>query len=394
MKNLKNKKLKKNRKKSFKKMLHKSIRTVLLNHLGWHKSIVNFVATVVCALLSATGIWHKKIAQASEGDAQVCSTVRRLQRFFSSFVINYHCVSVMLYRLLGMKGKVTIILDRTNWDYGESHINIFVAAALFQQAGIHQSFALPLVWEVFDKKGNSNTLERKQLMTRLFNVVGKENIDVVLADREFIGDEWIQFLHANNIPFIIRVKKIMFVEYMGKRVNILGLVVLVKYKQKLKFNVKISGIDVQLVATRSVDGELVVVIASCCITYDPLDQYKLRFMIELFFKSTKTKGFNLEETHMTDPARIKSLFFFIALASICAVQAGVIRHQFKKIPIKNHGRPTYSLFTYGLDFLRELFRGVILNFLFTKTSVYLFETPVQEYFLPPLKKHNLTLTLA
>jgi len=263
----------------------------------------------------------------------------------------------MIHQLLGIKGKLTIILDRTNWDYGESHINIFVAAVLYQQAGMHQNFAVPLAWEVFDKKGNSNTIERRRLMRQLFKVVGKKNIEVVLADREFIGDEWLNFLHENEIPFIVRIKKMMFVEYLGKRINALGLFALVKYKEKLLFNVKLNNVPVQLAGTRSVDGALVIVAASMNVAGDPLDQYRLRWMIELFFKSAKTKGFNIEETHMTKPVRIKSMFALVALASACAVLAGAVRHHLKKIPVKNHGRPEFSLFTYGLDFIQELFRG-------------------------------------
>lgn len=346
------------KKTNFKKKLRKNIQNILLKHLCWPKSIAKFTACMVCALLSVTGVWHKKIAQTIDGDSLVESTERRIQRFFCNFVIYYHGFSVMLYQLLEIKGRVTVILDRTNWDYGKSHINIFVAAALYQRIGIHQSFAVPLVWEVFDKKGGTNTIERKHLMHRLFRVLGKENIEVVLADREFIGDKWLNFLYAHGIPFIVRIKKMMFVEYQGKHVNALALVALVKYKEKLKFNVALNGIPVQLSATRSIDGELVIVVASMNITYDPLDQYLLRWMIELFFKSIKTKGFNIEETHMTEPSRIKKLFAVAAFASICAVVAGAIRYQFKKISIKNHGRPEFSLFTYGLDFLRAIFRGV------------------------------------
>ena len=353
---VKKKQLKK--KLNFKKKLRLNIRTVLVKHLCWPKSISNFIAHVVCALLSISGVWHKKIAQAADGDALVESTERRIQRFFCDFVINYHCFSVMLYQLMGVKNKLTIILDRTNWDYGKSHINIFVAAALYQQAGMHQTFALPLVWEVFDKKGNSNTAERKQLMTRLFKIVGKENIEVVLADREFIGDEWTSFLHENKIPFIVRIKKNMLVEYQGNRVSVMLLFASVKHNQRMRFNVTLNGIPVHLAGTRSIDGELVIVAASMDVSGDPLDRYRLRWMIELFFKSAKTKGFNIEETHMTDPVRIKRLFALVALASACAVAAGVVRHHFKKIPIKNHGRPEFSIFTYGLDFIRELFRGV------------------------------------
>jgi hypothetical protein len=241
--------------------------------------------------------------------------------------------------------------------FGKSNINIFVAATLYQKSYLQQAFAVPLVWEVFSKKGNTNTSERKHLMNRLFDVVGKKNIKEILADREFIGNEWLNFLHDNEVPFVVRIKKTANVEYNGKLIAVLELVGTVKRDEKRYFEVKLHGIPVKLAATRSIDGQLVIVVASQNIVGDPLGEYRLRYLIELFFKSAKSKGFNLEDTHMTDPMRIKVLFAFIALATICAVRVGVIRHRFKKIPVKNHGRPEFSLFTYGLDCIKALFRG-------------------------------------
>jgi hypothetical protein len=352
----------------------------LVENFGWNKSIATIAVNLVCGLISIGGVWHKKLAQTMDSKNQVESDIRKIQRFFCKACINYHFFSLTLYQMLGIKGKMTIILDRTNWDYGKSHINIFVAAILCRYPGLSQSFAVPLVWEVFNKKGNSHTQERKHLMQKLFDVVGKDNIEVVLADREFIGQEWIKFLHDNDIPFIIRFRQNMYVECNGKKIQTLNLCSSVSYGKSLRFNVIIDSIPVQLCATKSIEGELVVVIASMNITEDPLNQYRLRWLIELFFKSIKSKGFNLEETHMTDPERIKTLFALIALATLLTVQAGIVRHHFKRIPIKNHGRPTFSLFTYGLDFLRALFRGTFPDSYMPKIPL-IFSPPKKNYFI-------------
>ncbi len=358
MKNAKKKKInQRTKKKSFKKQFRKNIQRALVEHLGWKKSSAEFASRLVCSLILVTMVWHKKLALGCDSKAQKRSVTRRIQRFFADTVINYDLFSAMLYKLLGLKGKLTIVLDRTNWDFGESHINIFVAGVLVKTQNMTQGFVVPLAWVVFNKKGNSNTEERKDLMEKIVRVVGEGNIETILADREFIGDEWIAFLHKHKIPFIIRLRKNLYVEYEGKLVHASDLIGKAQYGEKGLFDVKIKGISVKLAATRSIDGELVILIASLDVPGDPLDRYRLRWLIELFFRSIKTRGFNLEGTHMTKPARIKSLFALIALASVCTVHAGIMRHSFKKIPIKNHGRPTYSLFTYGLDFLQSLFSG-------------------------------------
>ena len=384
---------KKNNQKNSKKKFLKGLKRTLTKNFGWKKSMASIVATLVCGLISVGGVWHKKLAQSMNSENQVESDIRKIQRFFCKAYINYHFFSLMLFQMMDFRRKVTIILDRTNWDYGKSHINIFVAAAIYKYPGLSQSFAVPLVWEVFNKKGNSHTQERKLLMQKLLDIVGKNNIEMILADREFIGNEWMQFLDENKIPYIIRIKQNMYVEYKGKRIQVLTLCSTVSYRRKLKFNVVIDGLEVQLCATRSIEGELVIVAASMDIADDPLDQYRLRWLIELFFKSIKSKGFNLEETHMTDPERIKTLFSLIALTTLLTVQAGIVRHHFKKIPIKNHGRPTFSLFTYGLDFLRALFRGTIPHF---STEFYplLFSPPNENFlFLPEKEKSVYSLDM-
>ena len=182
----------------------------------------------------------------------------------------------------------------------------------------------------------------------------------------------------------------MYVMHDGKRVNASSLFTEVKYNEKLLYSVTLNDIQVQLAGTRSIEGELVVVIASMEVPGDLLSTYRLRWLIELFFKSIKSQGFNIEDTHMTDPARIKLLFALISYATVLVVQAGMIRNHVKKIKIKNHGRPTFSLFTYGLDLWRTLFRGTVpsyfrkfLDFLLPPSKTYsaLLQAEVENYAL-------------
>lgn len=58
---------------------------------------------------------------------------------------------------------------------------------------------------------------------------------------------------------------------------------------------------------------------------------------------------------MTNTDRIGKLFGLLAIACLLTVKTGSMRALFKKIPIKNHGRAEFSVFTYGLDFLKGIF---------------------------------------
>jgi hypothetical protein len=200
-------------------------------------------------------------------------------------------------------------------------------------------------------------VERKQIMRKVIALIGVGNIEAILADREFIGHEWFKFLYEWGLPFIIRIKDNAHVVYdCGGKTQVRTIMRNVWARRRKESLVTIRGIPIiKLVGTRSVDGALVVVAASRSISGDVLTRYNTRWLIELCFKSIKSKGFNLEETHMTDPERISKLFTISAIACLLVVKAGKIRALFKKIPVKNHGRPLYSVFTYGLDLLRIVF---------------------------------------
>jgi hypothetical protein len=357
----KNKKVsqKKQSKSKFKTKLRKAIQKNLMVKAGFNARPANIAASLIVGLVSiVSGVLQKYLAPSLNDHNQNDSNVRAIQRFLSSTYLDYRLYSQMLFSMLQINEKVTIVIDRTNWDFGKKHINIFAAGILVKSHSSNQYFAVPIVWEVFEKKGITNTEERKQLMNKIIALIGVENIAMILADREFIGEAWIQYLYRNAIPFIIRTRNNMYVEHDGEKVKTSDLFAELKYQEKRMYQVQIDGIPVTLAGAKSVDGELVIAMASR-IEGDPLSAYRLRWLIELFFKSIKSGSFNLEQTHMTDPARIKMLFALIAYATILAVQAGKARDQHKKIKTKNHGRPAVSLFTYGLSLLRSLIHGVI-----------------------------------
>lgn len=346
-------------KNNFRQALQKNIQAHLMKTLGVASTLADRASSVIMGLFSSAGVWQKKIAHSIISENQVASEVRAIQRFFSTAEFDYHVYGAMLHSMIRTGKKSIVALDRTNWKFGEKNINLFVAAVLCNAFGKKQSFAVPIVWEMLQKAGTSNTQERKIIMQKVLDIVGRDNIEVVLEDREFIGEEWIAFLLDELVPFIIRIRNSMYVEYKGHRVKVSTLCKGLKKGEKRYWLVTLNGRDVQLAATISKDGELVVVIASPGVEGNLLSKYRLRWLIELFFKSIKSRGFNIEETHMTDPSKIKVLFAMLAYATALSVQAGVVRDYLDPILLKNHGRPTYSLFTYGFDFIRELIRGVI-----------------------------------
>ena len=82
------------------------------------------------------------------------------------------------------------------------------------------------------------------------------------------------------------------------------------------------------------------------------------------FGNLKTKGFNLEATHLADPAKLATLMGLLAIAVALSIKAGAAAQRLAPVPVKNHGRKAMSLFAYGLSTLRKIFTRASQNQVF------------------------------
>ena len=113
------------------------------------------------------------------------------------------------------------------------------------------------------------------------------------------------------------------------------------------------GPPVKLSATRLASKDLLVVATNT----DPktaLAHYRRRWEIETLFAAIKTRGLNLEETHLTHPDRVAKLIAVLAIAFSFAHAMGEWRAKHRPIIIKKHRRRAQSIFRFGFDLLRQI----------------------------------------
>lgn len=92
-------------------------------------------------------------------------------------------------------------LDRTDWRFGQTTFNILTLGI------VHQGVAFPVLWWMLDKKGNSNTSERIELMEEINTLLRERKIAYLTAEREFLGHDWFGYLLKQPmIPFRIRIR--------------------------------------------------------------------------------------------------------------------------------------------------------------------------------------------
>lgn len=114
--------------------------------------------------------------------------------------------------------------------------------------------------------------------------------------------------------------------------------------------------SVFLAGSRSERGELMIV-ATNQAPNSAIAIYLPRWEIEMLFQSLKGRGFQFEQTHMTEPDRLETMMALLALTFCWAHKVGEWRAVQKAIPMNHYResrRPQYSYFRYGLDLLQEL----------------------------------------
>jgi DDE family transposase len=322
----------------------------LRDNVAWNKARINFLAKFIIALIEVRSVNLAEIAQVFMGRAKRESHYKRAQRFLRFFELPYAQVARFVVRLLGVSAPWVITLDRTDWYLGETPLNVMVIGIAYR------GVAFPLLWTILEKKGCSDTAERIRLVREFGRVFGYSAISYLCADREFIGKDWFSWLRSVGVDFRIRVRENTRVQNgRGQMVDIHRLFRAQRVGEPLVIARAraIWGLPLFISGVRLASGEYVIVVAPRQAAA-ALADYARRWEIETLFSCLKSRGFRLEETHVTEPERLKKLLALVALAFCWAHVTGEWLVQREPLKIKKHGRLAKSIFRHGFDHLRRI----------------------------------------
>lgn len=332
----------------------------LAPHFEMGKSRLFTLAVLLTGLVNGRTVNLSHIAIQFPGEASHSSNYRRLQRFFQHVQLDQAQVARIVVRMLNLSRPKVLALDRTNWKIGSRDVNILVLAIVTRR------FRVPLLWTLLDHQGNSNTEQRIALMKRYLALFDAASIEMLLADREFIGARWMDFLNKNNIPFAIRVKSDMrfvleptadngtgtwsFKSLLrAKR----GRTVVHQWSGWLSEGEQHPDLCLTVAAKQLRSREWLIVITNSANAKQALNLYRRRWGIECLFADAKTRGLNMEDTRITNPLKISTMLAIITLAITWAYRCATRKMARKAIKRKSHGRRMKSWFRIGLDTLRS-----------------------------------------
>jgi hypothetical protein len=331
--------------------------TKLINILEQHYkeenlSRLKFISAFVITLLNKSSVNLVEIAQGLNPNATQESNYHRIQDFFRDCEFDYRLLALFLVAFLPVK-KFKLCLDRTNWKYGEKNLNILVLAVAYK------GVAIPVLWGNFEKRGNSNAEEIIDLIEEFVAIFGKERIGYILADREFIGEQWIKYLLKEKIGFYIRIRENLYIEEYGIKVKVNWFFPF-KNKTYTIPDIKIMNCRVHVAGCQLANGEYLIVITNLD-RFNATQIYRERWKIESLFSCIKTRGLPMESTHMTETEKKKKLMALVSIGFVWSYVTGLWQDDLNPIKKKKHGRKAKSIFRNGLDYIRGILDNITVK---------------------------------
>lgn len=349
----------------------KELENQLSKHFSITSNALQCLVYMIVGIIVVKTANLMKAASAVPVDAKASSVYKRFQRFIRFFKFSFDSYFSMLSDSFNLhEKKLKLCIDRTNWKFGKLHINYLVISVA------HGSHSIALVWSLLtDKKcGNSDFKDRKNIIEKLLAIVPSSRIEVLLADREFLSAEFVEYLNNKGITFVIRAKENLIIDNSkGQKSNLKKVFqnLSIEASKSLKGQRLLLNNKVYITAKKLKTGELLILVSNKPNTdMNHCDYYLIRWKIELLFSAMKKRGFNLESTHIRDPERLSKLFFIVSIAFILAYKTGelLVKITTEKRIIKKHGYYQNSIPRIGMD---EIFSAVLSVFKCSKKLISL-----------------------
>jgi len=294
--------------------------------------VIKGTLLMVCLILNCESVnlktLQKKVPHYLDNyDTKADSHYQRLIRYFKDNEDSKLWRSILQIAISLFRHKIQYLtLDGTSWEHGE-HKYHFMTLGM-----VYQGVTIPIYWIDLNKKGISSIIERKQLISE---AIGKYNLrgKILLADREYIGEDWFTYLKEKGIDFVIRCKKDNYrsaidqsegdsYSKMQKRA----------LRKKVGGNgvsklIHLNGQSFTFVVVRNSsenpDDDLLFLLSTLGKKAKIAKAYSIRWSIEQCFKHLKTNGFNLELINFKIDGKIKLMMALVVLAYCLCIFEGI-----------------------------------------------------------------------
>jgi hypothetical protein len=322
------------------------LETILKQSFHLQAQRITAIRMFTTAAIKTRSVDFKQLSLSMNPAVDDESNIKRLQRLVDE--VKLEAADKRHFVLMG-RSKVRVSLDRTEWDFGSVTNNLLTAGV--ETSGL----AIPVHTKDLGKCGSSNDDERIEAVDAILEIIPVECIEVLTADREFLSLRFLAHLLAKGILFSARLKSDAIIEHAGQRKSAAAW--FQAYQRKSLRSAVVYGSIANICGRRlkKKSGKQDYLIVVTNLEPDTgFELYRTRWKIETLFGALKSRGFNLEQTRVTQSHRLENLVLLLAIAIFWALRVGLFVSTLDRDRLRADGTRFYSLFRVGLDFLRRL----------------------------------------
>lgn len=231
----------------------------------------------------------------------------------------------------------TLHIDATEWNFGSYAIHILVLSVDFQ------GIAVPIFFKAYRHEGVLGELARIAFIKkalRHYDLSGK----TLLADREFIGASWFEFLDEKGIKFIVRLRKKLYKNKVNE-LDIAGVLYEKCMQRALKkgyaqANIRLGNQKFRIEFWKNKHLEeaksepIIFLITNILDKKRVGKKYQQRWKIEHCFKQLKSNGFDIEDIGFKKIHKIQFIIAVVIVLYILSVCEGLICDRKNKLKSK------------------------------------------------------------
>jgi len=226
---------------------------------------------------------------------------------------------------------------------------------------IYKGRALPLSWVVRQcPKGHAPEALHIELVELIRKRIPEGTKVVFLGDGEFDGTGLQETMNNAGWFYACRTSKSTVVTWEGMKFNLdllgrsLKPSMLIELK-KVHFTRDAYGPVMVLCCWAKDEAEPLYLVSNLSVAEEAIKYYQKRFRIETFFSDQKSRGFNIQKSHLEDPQRLSRLLIATCLAYIWIVYLGSLcKTDGWQGIIHRKSRCDLSLFQLGYRLLEHL----------------------------------------
>lgn len=316
---------------------------------------LNTLAAMICGIVLSQNSQLEKIARKVPENNQVESRIKRFTRFNQHEEIGaeiYYLPFISpLIEALARSGSLTLAMDGSQT--GRNSMTLMVSL-------IYGKRAIPIAWHtVKGGKGHLPEETHIALLNKVIALIPSDSHVVFLGDGEFDGILLQAAITEAGWEYVCRTAKNRIIVD-GDDQFALNEVAVSRgeWVDMPEVGFTAEGYGPVLVIAwwhKEYDAPIYLVTNMECVE-EACHWYRRRFRIETFFSDQKSRGFNLQKSHLASPERIERFLIASCLAYVWMIYLGVVvkKDQEAMRQIHRVDRCDLSLFQLGLRYLEHL----------------------------------------